>query len=105
MDCCAIIADRDIATASSRMSRHVVRTHPNSPNYNGCFVKLKMIQNVETEVRNSKRPASYEEALFKPEFHRWQREVYVCLLCRYVKQFLDFFSVYLNLHFNLLSYF
>jgi hypothetical protein len=79
-DCGAVVAERDTSASSSRLARHVLRRHPDTKNYNGCFVKLLMLQHIETDAAKSR--ITYRDAIYSQAYERGRREVFVCMLCR-----------------------
>ena len=83
-DCAAVSADSDTNLAATQMARHVVKEHPESPNYNGCFVKLMMLQRVEGDPDSISGTVTYRQAIYDAMHSRGRREVFVCMLCRSV---------------------
>jgi len=79
-DCGIVVADKDTNGASTRLARHALCNHPDTQNYNGCFVKLLMLQHIEGDARG---PVTYRQAIYDQIHERSRREVFVCMLCRY----------------------
>jgi hypothetical protein len=81
-DCGAVVAEKDTTASSSRLARHVLRRHPDTQNYNGCFVKLLMLQHIETDAGLPRSAITYRDAIYEQAYERGRREVFVCMLCR-----------------------
>lgn len=62
---------------SKNIAMHVVQAHPDTVNFNGCFVKLMMIKTKE------KDSFTFREALYDESHADALKDVYICMLCEY----------------------
>lgn len=71
---CELISDD-----SKQVAIHVLYEHPNTPHYNGCFVKLLGLR----------KPLKSENVSFKhiisdDDFTEFRQEAFICMMCDYI---------------------
>lgn len=62
---------------SKNIALHVIQAHPETANFNGCFVKLMMIKTKEKDC------FTFREAMYDESHADALKDVYICMLCEY----------------------
>lgn len=60
-----------------KVAQHALDSHPNTTNFNGCFVKVMMIRTKENDS------FSYRQALLDKRYSGALKDAYFCMLCNY----------------------
>ena len=86
---CSLISD-DV----HKVSLHILQEHPETMNYNGCFVKLLMIQKSD-----GFESVTYRQVINNLDHANSRREMFHCMICGYVG-----FCPFLSLSHNLMTH-
>lgn len=65
------------SSSQQLVAAHVLKFHPDTVNFNGCFVKLVMVKTKDGDS------FTYRQALNDDEHSDALKDIYICMLCQY----------------------